>query len=204
MAPFATRTWGPSGRGRPIADELTLAERLLAIHRSLSAKGIEHAFGGAIALAYWTEEPRGTRDIDVNVFVPASNPQPVLDALPPGVSLPRRVAATIKRDGQIRLWWDDTPVDLFFDYAPIHRDAARDRRTVSFEGERIPVLGPLELAVFKVMFSRTRDWGDIEEMFAAGALSADELHTAVGGLVGPGDERHRRIDQAAERAAGSA
>jgi hypothetical protein len=120
--------------------------------------------------------------------------------LPDGIAQPPGTAETIQRDGQIRLWWDDTPVDLFFDYAPIHRDAARDRRTVPFEGERIPVLGPLELAVFKVMFDRTRDWGDIEEMFAAGALSARELHDAVGGMLGPDDERHARIDEAARRA----
>jgi hypothetical protein len=62
------------------------------------------------------------------------------------------------------------------------------------------VLGPLELAVFKVMFDRTRDWGDLEEMFAAGALNAEDLHEAVRGLVGPDDERHGRIDEAIRRA----
>lgn len=134
------------------------------------------------------------------MFVPASNPQPALAALPEAISQPRGTAETIQREGQIRLWWGDTPVDLFFDYAPIHRDAARDRRTVVFEGERIPVLAPLELAVFKVMFDRTRDWGDIEEMFAAGALSVDELRDAVRGMLGPDDERHGRIDDAARRA----
>jgi hypothetical protein len=136
----------------------------------------------------------------VNIFVPASNPQPALDALPDGISQPSGTSDKIKREGQIRLWWDDTPVDLFFDYAPIHRDAARDRKTVSFEGVRIPVLGPLELAVFKVMFNRTRDWGDIEEMFSAGALSAGDLHEAIDGMLGPEDERHSRIDEAARRA----
>ncbi len=181
--------------------DLTLPERILAIHRTLSAKGIEHAFGGAIALAYWTEEPRGTRDIDVNLFTPAADPQPALDALPEGVARPSGTAEKIERDGQIRLWWDWTPVDLFFDYAPIHRDAARDRRTVDFAGSKIPVLGPLELAVFKAMFGRGRDWGDLEEMFAAGALSAAELHGAISAMVGPEDERHARIDDAARRAA---
>jgi hypothetical protein len=180
--------------------DLTLAERVLALHRAFAAKGIEHAFGGAIALAYWTEEPRGTRDIDVNLFTPAADPGPALEALPDGVAQPAGTAERIEREGQVRLWWDGTPVDLFFDYAPIHRDAARDRRTVDFEGERIPVLGPRELATFKTMFGRGRDWGDIEEMFAAGALSADELHEAIRKMVGPDDARHARIDEAASRA----
>jgi hypothetical protein len=181
--------------------DLTLAERVLALHRAFAAKGIDHAFGGAIALAYWTEEPRGTRDIDVNLFTPAADPKPALDALPGGVSQPPGTAEQIERDGQIRLWWDQTPVDLFFDYAPIHRDAARERRTVVFEGVRIPVLGPLELAAFKAMFGRGRDWGDIEEMFAAGSLSVDDLHEAIRAMVGGDDERHARIDEAARRAA---
>jgi hypothetical protein len=46
-----------------------LAERLLEVHAALSEAKLAHAFGGAIALAYCTEEPRGTRDLDVNVFV---------------------------------------------------------------------------------------------------------------------------------------
>lgn len=46
-----------------------LAQRLLAVHDALDAAELPHAFGGAIALAYCTEEPRGTRDLDVNVFV---------------------------------------------------------------------------------------------------------------------------------------
>ncbi|MDQ1395101.1 MAG: hypothetical protein QOG64_360, partial [Acidimicrobiaceae bacterium] len=43
----------------------SLAERLLVVHAGLDGARIPHAFGGAIALAYCTEEPRGTRDIDV-------------------------------------------------------------------------------------------------------------------------------------------
>ena len=48
----------------------------LRLHAGLESGGIPHAFGGAIALADWTLEPRGTRDIDVNLFVPAAPPAP--------------------------------------------------------------------------------------------------------------------------------
>ncbi|MGZ5313989.1 MAG: hypothetical protein ACXWEA_07265 [Solirubrobacterales bacterium] len=167
----------------------------------MKANAINHAFGGAIALAYWTEEPRGTRDIDVNLFVPAADPDAALAALPAGVKRSSRSAAAAKRDGQVRLWWADTPVDLFFDYAPIHRDAERDLRIVPYEGIEIPVLGPLELAVFKAMSDRSRDWADIEEMFAAGSLDVGDLHRAVNALAGRDDPRHARIDVAAARAA---
>ncbi|HEX8744568.1 MAG TPA: nucleotidyl transferase AbiEii/AbiGii toxin family protein [Thermoleophilaceae bacterium] len=180
---------------------MTLAERLVALHRALSRRRVPHAFGGAIALAYWTLEPRGTRDIDVNVFVPAAEAERVLRALPEGVARPEGTAATIERDGQVRLWWDDTPVDLFFDYVPVHEEAARNRRTVPFEGTRIPVLGPTELAVFKAMFDRTRDWADVEAMAAAGTLDVEAVKTTLRTLVEADDPRFERLDAAASAGA---
>ncbi len=44
----------------------TLVEKVLALSEALTAADVPHAFGGAIALAYCTEDPRGTRDVDVN------------------------------------------------------------------------------------------------------------------------------------------
>ena len=180
---------------------MTLPERLVALHKALAARRIAHAFGGAIALAYWTLDPRGTIDIDVNVFVPATKAEPVLRALPAGVSQPRGAAETIARDGQIRLWWDEVPVDLFFDYVPIHADAARNRRRVPFAGTRIPVLGPAELAVFKVMFDRTQDWADVEAMLAAGTLDVEAVRAELTTLLAVGDQRFARLDEALRRAA---
>jgi hypothetical protein len=171
-----------------------LPERIVAIHRSLSKAGVPHAFGGAIALAYATLEPRGTRDIDVNIFVPAETPGPALAALPGGIDQPPGTEETIARDGQVRLWWDETPVDLFFDYVPLHDEAARNRRTVPFENEQLPILGPIELAVFKVMFDRTRDWADLEAMVEAGGLDVEAVRKSVSTLVGPDDDRLARLD----------
>ena len=173
---------------------MTLPEKLLALHRALATAGLDHAFGGAISLAYWTRNPRGTSDIDVNVFVPASEPERALAALPDGIEQPTGTAETIAREGQIRLWWDETPIDLFFDYIPLHDEAARHRRTVPFEGERIPILGPIELAVFKVMFDRTRDWADLEAMVAADTLDLAAVRKAVASLVDEDDTRLSRLD----------
>ena len=49
-------------------NEPALPDKVLAIHKALSKAKIAHAFGGALALAYYAE-PRATIDIDVNVFV---------------------------------------------------------------------------------------------------------------------------------------
>jgi hypothetical protein len=175
---------------------VSLAERLLALHRALSRRRIPHAFGGAIALAFWTLDPRGTSDIDVNVFVSAANAQRVLDALPDGVAVPAGTAEAIARDGQVRLWWDDTPIDLFFDYVPVHAEAARNRRVVPFAETRIPVLGPNELAVFKVMFDRTRDWADIEALLANDAIDPDALALTLRTMLPEGDRRFGRLEEA--------
>src|SRR3954468_6793235 len=179
---------------------MTLAERLLELHRALARARVPHAFGGAIALAYWTRDPRGTSDIDVNVFLPVTQARRALDALPSGVAIPAETEDAIARDGQVRLWWDGTPVDLFFDYVPVHTDAARNRRTVPFEGVRIPVLGPVELAVFKVMFDRTRDWADIEAMAERGTLDFDAVRATLARMLPDGDARLARLAQVEETA----
>lgn len=180
---------------------MTLPERVVALHRALARKGIPHAFGGAVALAYCTLDPRGTSDIDLNVFVPSVEAATGLAALPEGVAQPPGTEEAIARDGQIRLWWDDTPLDLFFDYAPVHTDAARNRRTVPFADTRIPVLGPTELAVFKAMFDRTRDWADIEAMVAAQSVDLDAVREELRGMLAEDDPRFARLHEAETRAA---
>lgn len=180
---------------------MTLQEKLLALHAALTRHEVPHAFGGAIALAYWTLDPRSTSDIDVNLFVDASAPAAALRALPAGVDRPRGTAAAIRRDGQVRLWWEGTPVDLFFDTLPVHADAADHRRVVPFGGRRIPVLGPTELAVFKITVDRTRDWADVEAMVGARTLDIAAARDALATLLTVDDERFARLDDAVRRAA---
>src|SRR5579863_5566452 len=94
---------------------LALAQRVLAIHAALSE--VPHAFGGALALAYYAE-PRATIDIDLNVFVPAERFSDVaapLGALGAATDDPA-VAAQVQCEGQARVMWDSTPIDLFFSY----------------------------------------------------------------------------------------
>lgn len=183
---------------------MTLPERLVALHRALARRRIPHAFGGAIALAYWTLDPRATSDIDVNVFLPAADAAKALRALPPEVAQPEGTAEAIARDGQIRLWWDETPIDLFFDTVPIHHDAARHRERVAFARTQIPVLGPVELAVFKAMFDRTRDWADIEAMLAAEQLDLDAVRETLQTMFASDDHRFARLEEALRRARASA
>ncbi len=179
---------------------MTLGERVVALHRALAAAGLPHAFGGAIALAFATENPRGTSDIDINIFVPAEDAEDALSALPHGVEVPPDAGAIIARDGQTRLWWEATPVDLFFDYAAVHTDAARHRRTVPFEGTEIPVLAAVELAVFKIMFDRLQDWADVEAMLRAGMLDIGAVRSVLAPMLDSDDQRFARLDDVVRRA----
>ncbi len=175
-----------------------LAEKLLAVAHALTEAGVPHAFGGAIALAYYTLEPRGTRDLAINVFVEQAHCEAALAAFPAQVDRPRASIDLVERDGQARLWWDDTPVDVFFNNLPIHQRAAKHARTEPFAGSRIRVLGPVELVVFKAIFNRTKDWADIEAVVAAEAVDVDAVQELLAELVGADDPRLARLEEAVE------
>ena len=159
---------------------LTLSERVIAIEASLEAAVIPHAFGGALALAFHIEEPRATRDIDINVFVSTDRAEEVFDALPVGVVHGDSDIRRVREDGQVRLLWDEMPIDLFFSTHPFHDVASLRVVRVPFDGITVPVLGATELVVFKAFFDRTRDWADIEAMIDA---RSPDVHEAIGWLV---------------------
>lgn len=162
----------------------SLVERIVAVCDSLDQHAVSWALGGALALAYATEEPRGTRDIDINVFVAASEAGRVFAALPAGVAHTRADVAAAGRDDQVRLWWDDTPVDVFFAAAPFHFEVERRCRTVPFANRLIRVLCAEDLAVFKAMFDRGKDWVDIATMTEAHAIDLDLAADRLGELLG--------------------
>jgi hypothetical protein len=175
-----------------------LARRLIEIHDALSRAKLAHAFGGAIALAYCTEEPRGTRDVDVNVFVAPGRAKEVLGALPDGMTTTVAAARALEEEGQARLWWDDTPIDIFLDIHSFHEEVARGVRLVPFEARTIPVLNCTALTVFKALFNRTKDWADIEEMASAGSLDLQRAVASVERMVGSDDPSLSRLASLAD------
>lgn len=172
---------------------MTLVERILAIHRSLRAASVPHAFGGALALAWCTERARGTIDIDVNLFVGLDEIERALDGLPHGVRVSPDDRAQLERDGQTRLWWDATPVDVFFNTTDFHTQVAGRARVEPFAGEQVPFLACRDLAVFKAFFDRTKDWADLEEMAAAGTLDVPAVIGELAVRLGGDDARIERL-----------
>jgi hypothetical protein len=164
-----------------------LVEKLFSIHDSLAEAGLAHAFGGAIALAYCVEEPRGTRDLDVNIFIDASRAESALASLPPGVRVRKKDIAKVKRDGQARLDWDGTPIDVFLNNIPLHDAVAAAIVWVRLEGRDVPVLDCASLVIFKVFFDRTKDWADIEAVAQATPEDIEGAAATIAKLVDEDD-----------------
>lgn len=183
----------------------TLPEKLLTLHASLDSAGFAHAFGGAIALAYHVENPRGTADIDVNVSADPKRPLALFRALPAEVTWTNDDVAHVRRDGQCRVHWDRTPVDLFLPQHALHAVVASRAVTVPFAGEQIPILSATDLVIFKALFARTKDWADIEEMLSPtgpDVVDLDEVRRWLREIVGAQDPRLVRLEEA-QRAARS-
>ncbi len=171
----------------------SIVDKILAISAALDERRLPHAFGGALALAFCTERARGTVDIDVNVFVGVDGTTLVLDSLAGQVSHDDADRRALERDGQTRLWWDRTPVDVFLDTTEFHVEAAPRRQVHEFAGRRIPFLACSDLAVFKAFYNRTKDWADLEEMLAIGALNVDQTLGVLVRYLGEDDDRVARL-----------
>jgi len=178
---------------------ISLPEKVIEIHRALTAAKVPHAIGGAIALAYYAE-PRATVDVDVNVFVRVGGWPRVRDALVPlGVDVEIDDQA-LERDGQVRLWWDRNPVDLFFSYDPFHDDMEGATRRVPFVDDRLPILGPEHLLICKAIFDRPKDWLDIEAMLVVTEpLDLDEVESWLARMVGSDDKRLAKLGEILKR-----
>ena len=86
----------------------SLTDKVVALDQALTEAKIDHAFGGALALAYYAE-PRATVDVDINVFVAPEMHDAVFAALSPlGVERPAD-AERLVRDGQSRWRWGPNP-----------------------------------------------------------------------------------------------
>jgi hypothetical protein len=170
-----------------------LVDKLFAIHDALEKHSLPHAFGGAIALAYCVEEPRGTRDLDVNVFCDAAEAAKVLGAMPDGVRARPADIEAVQRTGQTRLDWDGVPVDVFLNNLPLHEAVASAVVWVPLQGRQVPMLDCASLVIFKSFFARTKDWADIEAIALATPEDIEAAARTLAALVGEDDPAYRRL-----------
>ncbi len=171
-----------------------LAPKIVSLHEMLDSAGVPHQFGGAIALA-WYRNPRATTDIDVNLTLPPAAAEPVLGLLGRlGVTVSPEDRAAIAQDGQVRLVWDGSYLDVFFATMDLHLEMAERARLVGFGPVDIPILAPEHLIACKAIFDRPKDWLDITEILRWGT-DIDGARTLywVGEILGPEAEQYTRL-----------
>ena len=174
---------------------ISLVDRILTIHQLLDKADVGHAFGGALALAYCTGEPRATRDIDINIFLPAEQVLVVQKALHSVIEFTDSQLKYLEAEGQTRVFWGETPVDLFFNVSDLHQHMSLKTSQGILNGVEIPVLSAEFLAIFKVMFNRTKDWADLEAMVEEGSFNNDFVVSQLVDLLGAQDARIERLSR---------
>jgi len=173
---------------------MSLISLALRVHEQLDRDGIPHAFGGALALGY-VAEPRGTADIDLNVFVPVADVERVMASLATiGLAPDRSLDDWMPAAGlRFRSVDEPFPVDVFLSLDDTY-DEIRERCTAQPLGpERtlVPVLSADDLAVFKLSFGRDKDWVDLRSIAAATTLDVGYIERQLLALRGPA--MHPRI-----------
>ena len=173
-----------------------LVGRIIALHEMLDSIGLPHQFGGAIALA-WYRNPRATTDIDVNLTLPPEAAGPILQALALlGVTITPEDRAAIAVDGQARLDWDGSSLDVFFATMDLHFEMAERARVVRFGPVEMPILAPEDLIICKAVFDRPKDWLDIEEMLLWGTeVDAARVLGWVGDILGSQSGHYARLNE---------
>lgn len=173
------------------------AELAVVVAGILTDAAVPYAIGGAIAYGFWGN-PRGTRDLDVNLFVAAEDAGPAVDALAAGgIRLDRgSVLASAAARGDARVFYDAIPIDLFFLSIPLHESVARRVVEVALLGRTIRILSAEDLIVLKLLFFRGKDVVDVERMVAiqGAALDRNYVRCWLVECVGADAERVRKWD----------
>jgi hypothetical protein len=164
----------------------------LQLARAFACSGISYALGGALAYGIWGI-PRGTLDVDVNVFLEEAELGKLATALSSlGIAVD---VERLKRDSAARgmsvVHFGPYRVDLFTPSIPFAGEAERTRREVEIEGERIYFLSPEVLAVFKLLFFRPKDIVDLERLLEVqgAALDREYVRRELVQMMGEADER---------------
>jgi hypothetical protein len=183
------------------AAERSAADAAQRIADALQGAGVSHAIGGALALAI-AGVPRGTADVDVNVFVTEERVPSVIALLAGlGIEIPAAAEEQARQRGMFVGRWDGMRIGVFLPSIPFAFEAERTRVRVTDEsGWSGWFLSAEALAVFKLLFFRGKDQVDLERLVAV----RPELDTAyvrrqIVDMMGEDDDRTRRWDDITSR-----
>ena len=156
---------------------------------------IPYAIGGALALGYYVLEPRATHDIDINVFARIDHADDVLDLLSEHVNITVEQKSKLLIDEQIRLFWEDTPLDIFFMNLDLHQRMRDKVQLREYAGIPIPILSVTHLVTCKAIFNRNKDWVDIDTVLAHPDLDKAEVTNSIVEICGKKSPQYRIWNQ---------
>jgi len=164
-----------------------------------------YAIGGALALGIHGAL-RATRDIDLNVFCTPEALGAAIDALAEeGVQLPVTARREADEVGWFSGWLGEIRVDVFVPSIEFSWEAARRRVLRPFAGESLWFLSAESLAVFKLLFFRTKDLADLERLCrTTPTLDRAWVREQVASMLGLDDPRIAAWDRLSPPADGGA
>lgn len=174
---------------------MTVHQVALAAHRLLTDAGIDHGFGGALALNYYAD-PRATVDVDLCIFMPWAEGVADLSRFEAiGFRPAKPVGGTIPVAG-IRLYkeGESAPLDVFFSLDDTYDEIAARVRPKPFGPGRhqLPFLSAEDIVLFKLSFNRDKDWVDIRRVVADGPdLDLTYVERILVAIRGP--QMHPRV-----------
>lgn len=164
----------------------------LDVAEALERANVPYAIGGALSYALWGP-PRGTLDIDLNLFVTAKDLGPVLVCLE---TLGAQLAdadpiAAADQQGMFVARLGDFRLDLFVASIPFSWHALRTRVRAQVRQRSAWFLSAEALSVFKLLFFRGKDQVDLERLVAqqGAALDAASVRADISEMMGEDDPR---------------
>lgn len=178
------------------AGERSAVEAAQRIADALEGAGLPYAIGGALALAI-AGVPRGTADVDINVFVPEDRvPDAIAVLAKLGIEIPEAATTQARERGMFAGRWDGMRIDVFLPSIEFAFEAERTRvHIVDGAGWAGWFLSAEALAVFKLLFFRGKDLVDLERLVAVRPeLDCGYVRRWIVDMMGEDDERTRRWD----------
>jgi len=174
----------------------------------LERAGMKTAIGGAIAFGFWGP-PRGTKDVDLNVFVGESRFEELLATLERGGCAPKLDREDWTPEDRLELlrrltegdvavvYKDHMRVDVFVPSIDFYSEAERTLKEVPLRGRRVLVLSAESITIFKLLFFRDKDLVDVRRLVALQGPALDRAYVRdqLVSMVGPDDERIAAWDE---------
>lgn len=167
-----------------------IAQAAGGVGLALERAGVDYAIGGALALGIHGAL-RATRDVDVNVFCEPSQLARAFAALAgAGVKFNEETALhEASTEGWFAGWLDAVRIDVFVPSIDFSWEAARRRVQRPFAGTVLWFLSAESLCIFKLLFFRTKDLADLEQLVRIATIDRLWVKETISSMMGADDPR---------------